>query len=340
MPAITPPTQTEIDSWHVEERGVRDGSSPEEAFEVDASSATRVFHCKWEHRAAFVQWMIGYSQTWDDAGTTKLSRLLPQQHPDYPDLIAVKARLRGFRWMTNSEPDVEPDPPDEPYYQFTESQINVFDKADVTVEYAHADYDRASDDLIYGGGFTEMDRFVIRGEVTPSGEYLQLPGASLKYFRSTGVGAPHGQAINFNAGKVLPGEKFTLTWTRLPDAVWTPESGLYQLIYGTGPFTAVPYLGCVNKTEFYGRYPGTVLLDGVRPIRRKSPLGAGFEWDLEYSFNFDPNGWNWKYYYDPTGGASGWYFVGNTQYYAPGSLPDDKAVYNEAELLDLFSVNN
>lgn len=336
MPQLEYPSQETIDTWEVKERGVRDGSSPREVFEINNSTCERTFLVLWEHRHDLVKYLLGYSETWDDSGTTRLSRLLPCYHPDYPDMVATKVTsIRGHKFTGWQElPDED--------YRWTFNQLNVFEHAEVTVMYEHAPYARVEDEDLYVGG-SELDRYVVRGEVTPSAEYLQLPGAVFKYTRSVGTSNPHGVAIPFNSGRVLPQEKFTLTWVRLPENVWTPESGLYQLIYGTGLGDVVPWMGCVNSVEFYGRPPGTVLLSGVRPILNRSPLGEGFEWDLEYTFDFDPNGWNYKYYHGIGAASSdnGFYFVsGNGTYYAPGSVPDWRSIYNERDLNDLFSVDN
>jgi len=334
MPALTYPDQTEINLWGVTEQGVRDGSSPVDRLEINASSSERVFRCNWDYRANFIQWMLGYGETWDDAGTTRLSRLLPQVHPYYPDLIATKVtQVKGFKWTGNEVPDVGG------AYSYTDQQLSRFDKAEVTVLYEHRTFDLAEDVVIYDG-LTEFDRYVVRGDVQPGAEYLQLPGAALKYKRSSGSSAPNDFPIPFSPGKILPQERFTLTWHRVPENVWTPDSGLYDYVYGLNAYAGVPAYGAINKTTFYGRPPGTVLLENLRPILLRSPLGIGWEYDIEYHFAFNPRGWNYLYHWDPAGTASGWYFVTSGSYEAPGSVTNDKSIYNEREFSNLFSVNN
>lgn len=353
MPALSYPDQATIDSWNVREGGVKDGTSPTESFEVDNSASRRTFLVAWDSRGDFIKYMLGYGETWDDSGTTRLSRLLPSYHPEFTDLIASRvSEVRGLKYTAPAVP-VDPDDPyrddpavcfDHPDYRFTDDdtaghQINVFKDAVITVEYEQASFDRVEDADIYDGG-SELDRYVVRGEQTPGAEYLQLPGAVFKYVRSSGTTSPHGKTIPFNNGLVLPQEKFVLVWRRVPSEVWTPDSALYEWVYG-GPLYTVPALGCINDADFYGRPPGTVLFENVRPILRKSPLGVGFEWDLEYSFNYDPKGWNYKYYFgvgDPAN--NGWYFVSKgTTYYTPATLPDYESLYNARDLNNLFNVN-
>ncbi|AMV25123.1 hypothetical protein VT84_12060 [Gemmata sp. SH-PL17] len=62
MPAIEPPDVATIKSWKIRERGVRDGGSPTEAFEVDSSHAERTFLCAWEHRSAVFAFFLGHAQ--------------------------------------------------------------------------------------------------------------------------------------------------------------------------------------------------------------------------------------------------------------------------------------
>jgi hypothetical protein len=352
MPALSYPTQSVIDSWNVRERGVRDGTSPTEQLEIDNSTADRTFLVKWEYRHDFAKYMVGYAETWTDTGPTiRLSRLLPRAHPELPDLVATKVTsIKGLKWTDWAVDVDELDPyrDDEllhhghPDYRWTDDQINVFQDAEVVIHYDHAPYDRVEDDDIYAT-MTEFDRYVERGESQPSAEYLQLPGAVFKYVQETGSANPHGVTIPFNTGRVLPQEKFILTWRRLPENVWTPDGGLYQLIYGTGVWDTVPYLGCINGDPFYGRPMGTVLFENVRPILRKSPLGTGWEWDLEFHFAYDPNGWNWKFYFGATAGTAadnGFYFVsrGSTHYFSD-TLPDYESIYNSRDLNNLFDVN-
>jgi hypothetical protein len=355
VPALSYPDQaTAIDLWDVRERGVRGSgtSSPEESLEIDSAGATRTFRVKWDKRKDFAKYMLGYGVTWDDSGTRRLSRLLPRAHPDYPDLVATKVtRIVGHKWTGVAVNSVTAGYAADsarhhghPAYQWTDAQINQYQDAEVTIQYDHAPYARAEDAAIYASGTGELDRYVIRGETTPGAEALQLPGAVLNYIREApDTYPPHTIKIPFNAARVLPQEKFVLTWHRVPEDVWDTTSTLYERVYTGDDVGGVttPYFGAVNRQPFYGRDGGTVLLSGVRPVLKKSPLGSGFEWDIEYTFDFDPYGWNWKFYFGTGANAvyNGWYLVGkSTTHYFSDTLPDDYAIYNTRDLNKLFSV--
>jgi hypothetical protein len=320
---------------NIREVGVRDGSSPSQSFETGASGGERRFRVTWEERFNFVKYMLGYSETYIDMGTRKLSRLIPQAiHPDTPDIRATRVvKMAGHKW-TGTDPARGEGAP----YEWSDDLVNVFQDADITVGYEHLDYKYLEDDDVNLS--TEQDRYVVRGETRPSAEYVGLPGAVMKYRRSVPAsGAPHGLSIPFNVGKILPQEVFELTWCRLPEDVWGTDAPLYQTVYGTGAIDDVPYLGCVNSEPFQGRPAGTVLFSGMRPQLNRSPLGTGWEWDLGFEFTYDPNFWNWKYYFDRTGSAAGWYQVGQSlTYTAENAYPDEDSLYNVRDLNFLFSV--
>lgn len=322
MPALSYPSQATIDTWNIEERGVRDGSSPEERFELNGAGCTRIFRCDWADRVDVVKFFLGYSAIWDNAGTPTLSRLLPQAHPLFPSFAATKVTsVKGIKWTGNAVGGAY-------QYKLDSSQINLFKYAELTIQYEHVDYEMLDDGEITD----EQDRYVSRGETTPSAEFLQLPGGAFKYISASTP--PHQTVIPFNVGKILPQEKFILTWRRLPEAAWAIGSNLYDRVYDNG------YLGAINANVFWGRPVGTVLFSGVRPILNRSPLGDGFEWDLEYTFDYDPHGWNHKYYYNPAGTNNGFHFVGTgTTIYTATTLPDNYSIYNSRTLENLFAVD-
>lgn len=340
MPALEYPTAAELTSWHVKERGVRENGAPVERFEVDSSTAERTFFVEWAHRYDFVKYALGYAEVWNDSGELKLSRLVPLKHPELDGLYATKVtRIRGHKWTGTKNPPALPpdaDAESEPEYQFSESQANVYEHAEITVLYEHVPYVVAADGVIE----SELDRYVSIDSYEVSGEYLTLQGSSFAYLRFTGTDPPHNQTIPSNPGKILPGATVNVTWHRLPDDAWGPGSSVFDRVF-SGTEGDNGTLGKINQDEIFGFPIGSLLLSGVRPMRRKSPLGTGFEWDITFEFTYKPSGHNWLFYHDradPT--RSGFYFVGQQGGTAQtaDALFDGVSIYNAASFADLFSV--
>lgn len=199
------------------------------------------------------------------------------------------------------------------------------------------------DDATVAGN--ELLRYVSIGDPKASVEYLGLPGGTIKYFRASGTDLPHNTGVAFNIGKVLPIVEFVVTWHKVPYDIYDPSglilsapSAWQKRIYGD-PATpsAKPFIGTVNKTTFLNYPAGSLLLANVQPIRRFNNIGQS-EWDIEFTLAFDTNKWNHKYYSSIDATHEGYQYVGRTQYYADGSVPDGQSIYNEREFADLFKV--
>ncbi len=329
MPALEYPDQAEIDSWEIEEGGVRDGSSPNETLEVDASTATRRFLVNWESRFDFAKWMLGYSEIWNNSGTLTLSRLLPQVHPDRPEWACTKiTRMSGHKFDEEE----------------SDGEVNAYVKAWVECFYEHVPYAMTEDaDIV-----TEFERYTSWPDDSQGGgEYLQLPGATLTAVANPA--GPHvgsnidGKKIPMNVGKVIPEERFVVRWRRLPEDAYAPDSALYQRLFGTSEGDGVPYKGAINSEEIFGRPSGTVLLEDAIPRRLKSPLGEGFEWDIEFHFAVKVSGWNWVWMMESSNVLSehnDFYMASATGTFATADLVEDyDSIYNARDLIELFDVN-
>lgn len=339
--------------FHLVEAGVRNSTSPNESFEIDSTTATRVFKCLWEYRFEAVKYFLGYGMTYVDSEgeepVTKITRLMPQPYgDDLPGLFATKVTgIKGHKWEEYEFPETPADG----------SGRNIWHKAEFTVLYEQVPYSIVADaDMVEVEGFPgEMQRYLEDAvDIQPSGEYLQLPGAVMRYI-DPDSGPAHKKPVPFNTGKIVAQEIFHVVWHRVPENVWTPESNLYNRIYSGEKDelgdTYVPFFGAINRNKFLGRPKGTVLLNNIIPRRRKSPLGYGYEWDISYEFAYKPSGWNWLYYFNPgtanattgvitgQGEGNGWYFVNafdDTQYTAD-VLPDNRSIYNARDFALLFS---
>jgi hypothetical protein len=126
------------------------------------------------------------------------------------------------------------------------------------------------------------------------------------------------------------------------------QDALSDRINGTTDGSERSYLGTVNSVPFPGPdgYPAwSLLLTEARPIRKISPLGrVQFDLALTTAFRPTPCGWQGLYFSDTNtanGDQSGWYYVGHGEsptFYTPGTLLNDKALYDERDLHDILNV--
>lgn len=335
MPAITRPTLTRFN-----ERGQCDNSTFDERIGVDVNSTRRKVWCAWSERFKAARAFLGYSQLERDGGgaVIGLRRLTPLKHPDNtgdyvngaPYLWASAVGSTPYKVTGNAGTSAVD----------TSGRSN-FQQAQIEIEYANPRYivKEDADVTSYPAG-NEWERYTRVEGGTSTSNYIMLPGGTLKYFRSAGAAAPHGLPINYNYGKVLTIQEIKLTWCRLPYDLYQigSLSNWAKRIWGVAG--TPPLLGKVNKTSFLGYPAGIVLFSDIRPIIRDSYFDVT-EWDFEITLAIDMNGWNYKYY-SPAAGASGrgWYKVATDSYYAEGSTPDDKSIYNEGALNYIFDVRD
>jgi hypothetical protein len=332
-----PFTPTEITDMGIGTPGVRDQTHPTEARAPGESTMRRTFRVLWDSRYDFCELVLGNVSLWDDAGTIRLSRLLPDdtygRHHTHPQIVATKIeKITGFRFSGALDDDGLP----------------IYDFADVEVLYEHVPYQLLDDD----DATTELDRYTIPPglEEAPSeAEYTTMPGGILHYIRETGTDVPHLRPIPFNIGYVTPTQKRTFRWNKLPESLWgDTASPLYERVFAGEGADGRPFIGTVNKEELYGYPTGTLLFLSVKDRLYRDPLGSGWLWDLEYVFDYRPQGWNWMRYFDtetnPDGSpvnasANGVYFVGKgaTHYYSD-TLPDNYALYDARDHTLLWAV--
>jgi hypothetical protein len=245
----------------------------------------------------------------------------------------------------------------------------------IDVDYEHVRYNAWGDgeylyQVAHGGTIgtaveSEYYRYTELTDPKSSSQYLQLPGMTLAYtwkvpqlFGGEPL-PPHGTPIPYGIGLVLPKEEFTLIWRRVPyevmDPLQSPLPKLFTRIYGdpgsaadliTGKYYQAnnrPWLGTINKKTFFGYGAGTLLFSGFERKRRSGPIPETFEWDLYYTFTYDPNrGWDRKYYFTNIGASNnGWYYVSRSStYYDHGSIPDEDSQYSERDFAGLFRVSD
>lgn len=335
MAAIVRPTLT-----FYQERGTRDGSANQTQFGMGANSGTRPVWVDWVDRYKAARAIIGYSQLDRLAGIIiGLRRLTPLPHPDAEtagsddgpgNMFATRINgIKGYKALAGTSSTLET-------AVNAGVKKNVFEKAEIEIMYENPGYQVRTEEEIENWPEDEYLRMFEVLEPTPSSSYITLPGGCMNYIRESGTDAPHGLPVNYNVGKVFSTMQLKFMWHRLPYDLFdiSNQTNWAKRIYGDPDNPdEIPLIGTVNKTAWLSFPAGTLLLENVRPIPVKSPFYYIWEWNFEITWNYNPRGWNYLYYFSPAGGAgSGTYFVGKgTTYYAPGSVPDNTSIYNERE---------
>lgn len=349
MPEIVRPTTT-----YYQELGTRDGSARVDFFGMGANGSSREIWCPWVDRYKVARAILGYSQlakenALDPTEITGLRRLTPLPHPDAQvggsddspgNMFATQITgIRGHKPLAGVSSTLETD-------INASAKKNVFEKAIFEVKYENIGYQVYKDSEVPSWPENEAYRFVEVLEPTPSSSYITLPGGTLNYIRNGG-GGPTGQPINFNVGKIFSTMQFKFLWKRLPYDLFIPGAFTKwaKRIWGDPDDSSVkPLLGTVNKTASLGFPAGTLLLENIRPIPVRSPFYFIWEWDFEITFNYNPNFWNYLYYFPvSTAGTTyrGFYLVGaGTTFYANGSVPENYSLYNEREHALIFDVRD
>lgn len=286
------------------EYGVKDGDSPNEQFDMTSATATRIIDVAWANRGIAAYQLLGYAQ-WNpvDPLNPVIQRYLPDFHPDFPWMVATKiSNIKGIGargWTVANG-----------------TKIAKYQSARITVQYEFPDYDLQYDDYTV----SEFDRYRTF-EAKPAAEYLSVPlGSGEPYLKwSQGrVGKPFPGNVGFIVGSI----DFHWKWLQVPF-----EALPFDDILGT--------VGRVNKTEFADCPAGTLLLIGVDYKRNNSPYGLR-TWTIEYTARYNPRLHNNFYDFIPP--SPGWYQASTTgTYYAPGSVPDGKLLFDEREYENLFT---
>lgn len=322
------PDAAELESWDIRwDLGVDDLNTLTAEAGIDNTTAKRRCLVNWDDKWDLANYLIGQSIIWDDSGTQKLSRLLPQSHPEKPWLRATKVISMdpfGKNGWQEGEEDSE------------WNGVSTFPDAAIEVLYEVLPYSLLED----ADTADELSRYV----EYPSGyqEYeadaLQLSGAHFKntadpdgpLFGSQvdGTSVPVGLTI------VIPQERFSTMWHRLPfDTVWTTDCPLYDRLFGSAEGDEVPLVGCINKTVMFGRPIGTLKLIKVVPYRTMGINGKR-ELNLRFDWLYNPIGHNWVRGGRPGNSTGmGWYMASaNHTFNTADTVPDFDSLCNARDL--------
>lgn len=340
----------------LKERRVREQGSPIESLGMSETGATRTVWVPWEQRFIATRAILGYSRLQRDElnSVVGLNRLTPLPHPDIdnvdPDAKSAYLYATKITEIKPFKPKAGELPTDVEQSMVIDGGVasrSTFLLADITVQYENPMYYvLQDDDEIVGWPTAEYSRFLRLLDVTDSVEYITMPAGTLKYAKDGG-GEPTGIPIGFNAGRIFPKQTYKFRWCRLPEELYSPYTAAtnwQKRIWGDPLSGNVPLIGTVNNGTFLGKRAGTVLFESIRPIPNPDMFGNIYEWDFEFIFHYDPNGWNNKYFYtsdEAKATQRGFYLVSATgAYYAPDAIPDGRSIYNISNLNQLFDVRD
>lgn len=286
---------------------------------LQVATATRRFMVTpWYKRHIFIRWLLG--EVADNAPI--LSRTPPQRHPLYNSLFADRVTsVRGFKPAPTQNASAPVDDAGTRTYGITEyaqdgtegtglHKLAEYESAIIDVEYQHYRYRPWGDGEFEEENESEDEfkRYTERMDAEGTAEFLQLPGMVLKFTQPDAErNKAHGVAIPYGAGKIFPGQEFTMVWRRVPYEVYqdgdidgTERSDLHVRIFGD-PYAEEPikpYLGTINRFPLFGYPAFTLLFERMREVRRPGPIPTTWEWDLYYTFRYNPFRWDWLYFYD------------------------------------------
>lgn len=267
----------------------------------------------------FMRYVLGYNNM-ETTGNYNLQRTNPICHPRFTNLVCTGVAHRAF-WPIRTDPPVTASHQGLKLLRNEDTSGVVavlrsgssstphtfewyagYDKELVTLRFSPAPYRYHFDD--HGNSaFREYQRYTIL-DTEPRTEILTLSGFQLIYC----VGQGNTNPITNPYPKVAPGELGTIlikpdlkiTWYDVPEK-YISQNQIPGQVY---PVKICRALGKVNKLVWMGYPKGTLLLNGVRLVRKPWALAAGavgtgvvptsvresiFNYDIEFLISFfDP----------------------------------------------------
>lgn len=274
--------------------GVFEVDGYKETWEADDTHAVRVFDVLWSRRQAFVNWVLGYSNTilLPDQEAPFLSRTPPQQHPERYWLYATRIEmLQGLGAIFNNPSvvacdnfgnpilDADGDPQFVPMICYVDTSTNTDGRARYAVHYNVLQHEIRTDAELaaMNSAAGEMERYVVR-DFKFSLSTLPLP-KQLTFAE----GPQAGVQIPANAAYIfLPMQELHYTWMYVPDPPYEAISACVGRV-NSGPFD--------GAQGWPTRAPGTCLMQAPVIERHRTPLGRVC-WNINYTFLYRPKGWS------------------------------------------------
>lgn len=316
-------TTAEVASMAIDIRGTKDGMHPSGKRSPQDCTISRPFFCDGAALEAFICYMTGAAVIYTDGtGDAQISRLLPQFFPGKTQSVATEIMdYRGFQYQGGLDPVLE---------------LPEYAKWDVDVGYQAVAYQLVDDtDMI---GQPEFKRYLIELPSTVSPDYITLPGGVLQFVNAGGA-RPNGAQIQHNVGYVNNAVQIKKKWLKIPYAGWSANSLLRTRVFGNIEGGVNPWLGTINARNIFGYAPGQLLFTGVEDELVFDLSGEVQYWNLTYTWLARSISHDWFRFFDPTGGATGWYFVSNNgTFYDTNVLPDGTSLFNARDHFGLYAV--
>jgi hypothetical protein len=328
--SLIPISNSDIASYLVRTRGIKDGSSPTRELGMNNSTKTLLYMISPDRFYDTAVYFGGATTLYTDGtGKQRLSRIPPYSHPDEPLVRVTKMRSKGFKFI-------------EDINDVGGIKLPRHQDLDIDLMLEPVPFDAKADFEID----TEMDRYIEILPDEPMAEYLNMPGLKmgLKYSSPTGTVPPHGTVIPYNRGLPYIRSRIKRKWFRIPKDAWKAGSPLFTRINGDGTNRA--FIATVNDREFMGYPAHSLVLEAPAFERVFDSVASTWAYNVTYTWTFhpQPGGALGVYFFDDPDAVtnrSGWYQATTTgTYYAPGSftLPDDKALFPERDHSLCFDV--
>ncbi|MBA4192591.1 MAG: hypothetical protein C0467_31875 [Planctomycetaceae bacterium] len=328
---------TEVAAMEIETTDVRQGGFPTFTCGPDGTTIKATYFCKFDEFERFKAYMVGAAKMYFNAGSRRISRMLPQTWPNKPKIACIKVDEAHGHKLIGEETDGIPVP--------------TYERMRVVFTFQQLPYALREDaDVLTSGA--ELNRYV---QVMPSVsevQYLSLPGGVMQYTVEGGTAAspptpaspvPHTKPIPYGLGMPIPTITISRKWHRVPIDCWGEGTPLFARVYGDYEIDEKPYVGTVNMTTLFGYPPGYLLYLGVEEEVEYDPLGDELCWSLTHKWSartLAPH--NWLYFFSTLSadaGSNGWYLAtkrGGT-YALQTDLPDETSLFNVRDHSLLFN---
>ena len=260
-------------------RGVsNEGDHIKDEMGPDGAGSTRRYSCAWDQRYAAAFMLTGYASSYQDGdGKVRISRLLPDQHPNGSrfNWFCTKVAIDPYCYLGVIDPA-----------DFGQS-VPRFKRAELTATYELLPFSLAEDDSLTAD--QEYLRYVVKpglpgAEISTESNYIPMAGGSQNFTTLDGTTEPAGVPIPYGIGYTENTSKFKIIFRRVPQDLWGPGTTLHDRVKGDGTPGNRGYIGSLNLTTFFDMPPLTAKLEGVEEKQLPDNSGLGYAWDIEYRF--------------------------------------------------------